>query len=86
MKVLFYGGVLDYTNGEQLYEAQNCSNIHELIDKLSEHYGERFNRFLLGAETCFFLLNGKGLMMTGGLFTKLQTGDKIEIIPHADAG
>ena len=86
MKILFYGNVLDCTNGEKSFEAIDCVNLHELVDKLGGHYGERFKEFLLGEKTCFFLVNGKGIMMTGGLNTKLNPQDKIEVLPFADAG
>jgi len=87
MKVLFYSNVLEYTNGENFYEpSSNCSNIQELVRKLEERYGERFRMFLLGEETCFFLVNGSGIMMTGGLNTKLTQGDKIEVLPFTEAG
>jgi molybdopterin converting factor small subunit len=86
MKVLFYGAVLEYTNGEKSLEFDGCSNVRELINELGGHYGLRFREFLLGEETCFFLINGKGLMMTGGLNTSLGSDDKIEVLPFADAG
>ena len=91
MNVLFYGNVLDYTRGEKSFELENCSetlvsNILELVDELGRHYGEKLKEFLLGEETCFFLVNGKGIMMTGGLDTKLCPCDKIEVLPFADAG
>jgi molybdopterin converting factor small subunit len=60
--------------------------VRELISKLGSHFDERFKEFLLGEETCFFLINGKGLMMTGGLDTKIKAGDKIEVLPFAQAG
>jgi len=86
MIVLFYGNLLNYTNGEKSFDVIDCSNIRELINKLGEHFGEHLKKYLLGDETCFFLVNGTGLMMTGGLDTKLQPGDKIEVLPFADAG
>jgi len=86
MKVLFYGNVLEYTYGEKSYESADCSNVDELIGRLSGYYGEPFKEFLLGDETCFFLVNGKGLLMTGGFQTKLNPDDKIEVLPFAEAG
>jgi len=89
MKIIFYGSVLEYTNNEKSFETSDNANIatvRELINELCLHYGERLKEFLLGEDTCFFLVNGAGLMMTGGLNTKLQPGDKIEVLPFADAG
>jgi len=86
MIVLFYGSVLDFTNGEKLLNINDCSSIRTLIDKLSGQYGKNFEDFLLGNETCFFLVNGKGIMMTGGLDTILKPGDKIEVLPFTEAG
>jgi len=86
MDVIFYGNVLNYTNSEKHFEADDCSNVRELVDALGRRYGEKLKEFLLGEETCFFLVNGTGLMLTGGLNTKLKNGDKVEVLPFADAG
>jgi molybdopterin converting factor small subunit len=87
LKVLFYGDALEYTNGDKSFDFTGDNlNLQKLIDKLSDHYGECFQNFLLGDETCFFLINGKGIMMTGGLNTKLNRDDKIEILPFVKAG
>ncbi|MCL2410148.1 MAG: MoaD/ThiS family protein [Treponema sp.] len=86
MEVNFYGKILEFTNGEKSHELNDCSNIQELIEKLASFYGEKFKQFLIGENTCFFLVNGKGIMMTGGLETKLTSGDKVEVLPFADAG
>ena len=86
MKVIFYGSALEYANNTKSHELDDCANMRELIEKLGDHFGNRLKNYLLGEETCFFLVNGTGLMMTGGLETKLKAGDKIEILPFADAG
>jgi molybdopterin converting factor small subunit len=86
MNVCFFGSVLDYTNIEKSCTVKNCSSIRELVDELGCQYGEQFKDFLLGDETCFFLVNGKGLMLTGGLDTKIKPCDKIEVLPFTDAG
>jgi len=86
MQVFFYGSVSGYTNGEKLYNAKDCASVRELIYELNSFYGERLREFLLGEDTCFFLVNGKGLMLTGGMETKLSPNDKIEVLPFADAG
>ena len=88
MKVLFYGSVLDYTNGEKEFEFpdnNNCSSVNDLIKILGDHY-ERLGEILPEGNTCFFLVNGRGLMMTGGLNTRLNQGDKIEVLPFTEAG
>ena len=86
MKINFYGNVLEYTKKEKYCETKDCLNITELINELGIIYGENFRNFLLGDETCFFLINGKGLMMTGGNNTPLLPDDKIDLLPFADAG
>jgi len=86
MKVLFYGNVLEHTKNEKSYDADDCSNVRELINELGGHYGNSFKDFLSGEDTCLFLVNGKGIMMTGGLNTKLLSDDKIEVLPFTEAG
>ena len=88
MIVSFYSKVKEYTNGENTYSP--ASNIHttlrELLDELVLHYGERFEAFIYGSETCLFLVNGKGIKLSGGLDTPIKPGDKIEILPFVEAG
>ena len=86
MTISFYGNIIEYTNGIKSHEINNCANIRELIEKLGDQFGDRLKNFLLGEETCFILVNGMGLMLTGGLDTKLKASNKIEILPFADAG
>ena len=86
MTVLFYGGALEQTAGERSFEAPYCSNVRDLVSVLGRRFGEGLEKFLLGNETCFFLVNGKGLMMTGGLDTKLADSDRIEVLPFTEAG
>ena len=86
MNVLFYANILDYTSGNKSFEAEETQNIGSLIDQLGKKFGDKFREFLLGDKTCFFLVNGKGIMTTGGLKTPLQQGDKIEILPHVGGG
>ena len=86
MKTTFYGSIIEQTKGEKTFDAENCSSIRELINELGKHYGDSFKEFLLKEETCLFLVNGKGLMMTGGLNTKINPDDKIEVLPFTEAG
>jgi len=86
MTVRFFGNVLEYTNGVKGFESENSPSIRALIDELGVRFGEGFKEYLLGDETCFFLVNGKGIMMTGGLNTELQPGDKIEILTVVGGG
>jgi len=86
MTVRFFGNVLEYTNGVKGFESENSPSIRALIDELGVRFGEGFKEYLLGDETCFFLVNGKGIMMSGGLNTLINPNDKIEILPFAEAG
>jgi len=86
MTVVFYGIITEYTNGIKSYSPALCPDLRSLIDKLGTDYGGSFRDFLLGDETCLFLINGTGAMNTGGLDSPLIEGDKIEILPFVDAG
>ena len=83
MKVIFYGNVREYTKNEKTFEA-NCPTVRDLVSELGSYYGEQFKGFLLSE--CLFLVNGKGLMTTGGLDTSLNLYDKIEVLPFIGAG
>jgi len=86
MNILFHGNVQTYTLGELKHEEKNAQNIRSLIDLLGNRYGEAFKAFLLAKDTCIILVNGKGIMTTGGLDTPLQSTDKVEVLPFVDAG
>jgi len=87
MKVSFFGSACEYTHGEKSYEfPADCLSVRDLIDRLGGRFGEDFRNFLLGNETCLFLVNGKGLAMSGGLDTELHSGDKIEVVPFINGG
>jgi len=86
MKVLFHGSVKDHTSGDNALELSGARSLRILIDELGQHFGEEFRQFLLGDETCFFLVNGSGIMTTGGLDTPLNDGDTVEVLPYVDGG
>jgi len=86
MTVLFYGYVMDHAGGTQSAEVQDCASLRGLIDVLGDRFGADFRAFLLGDETCLFLVNGKGIMATGGLDTVLGAGDCVEVLPFIVAG
>ena len=88
MTVTFYGKVVEYTNGDSTFAPDPgvCLTLRSLIDFLGICYGEDFKLFLLGKDTCIFLINSSGIMLTGGLDSPVNIGDKIEILPFVDAG
>jgi len=86
MTVIFYGGVREYTSGLKSVEIDEAKNIRELIVKLIERFGKRFEEKLFSKESCFFLVNGKGIMTTGGLETPLSGNDRVELLQHVDGG
>ena len=86
MKVLFYANVQDFTSGEKMIETGDVQCMRALITLLGERFGEKFRVFLLGDNTCFFLINGRGIMATGGLDSPLHPDDKIEVLPFVGGG
>jgi len=86
LKISFYASIIDYTNGAACFEAKKSSSIRELIDELGDQFGNKFKEFLLSDNTCFFLVDGKGIINSGGLNTKINPDDKIEILPFVEAG
>jgi len=86
MTVFFYGSVLEHTSGAESTEIEVSPTLRALIDALGERFGDSFREFLLGEETCVFLVNGGGIVTTGGLNTPLQSSDKIEVLPFVDGG
>ena len=83
--VTFFGSVLENTNGEKSFMPEFCANLQGVVDMLSDRYGDSIKELLLDG-SYFPLVNGKGIMMTGGLDTPLNPDDRIEILPFVDAG
>jgi len=86
MTVIFHGNVQEYTSGKKSYTAGATQSMRTLIETLCEHFGENFREFLLGKDTCFFLVNGKGIIATGGLDTPLHPEDKVDVLPFVGGG
>jgi len=86
MTVKFYGGVLEHTGGEKTFQPKESPNLCALIDELGNHYGKHIKEYLLDGRNCFFIINGKGIMPTGGLNSEINIGDKIEVLPAIEAG
>ena len=89
MNVIFYGKVTGFTNGDKSFVPESPNlfpNLRVLLDELGNRYNKEFSKFLTGSETCVILVNGKGIMLSGGLDTPINKDDKIEILPFVDAG
>jgi len=86
MTVIFHGSVQEHTSGVELFQVDNAANVRALIFLLGERFGEEFKDYLLGDDTCFFLVNGTGIMTTGGLQTPLHEGDTVEVLPLVGGG
>ena len=86
MTVTFYSSITKYTNGEKSYIPKSHPTLRGLLEELGDYYGKGFESFINGNETCLFLVNGKGIKLTGGLDSPLEQGDNIEILPFVDAG
>ena len=75
------------TSKEKLLSLNSEIEIHAFNERLTDaNAADILKEFLSGEENCFFHVNGRGLMMTGGLDTKLCPDDKIDALLFADAG
>ena len=86
MTISFYGGITRYTNGDKSYTPKAHATLRGLLEELGDYYGEHFVSFINGKEACIILINGKGIMASGGFDSALDSDDKIEILPFVDAG
>jgi len=84
--VTFYGNITRYTNGDKTFIAKNHSTLRDLLNELSDNYGENLTAFIDSRDSCLILINGKGIMLSGGLDSPLDQNDKIDILPFVDAG
>ena len=85
MKVSFYLSVREYT-GCDWVEFHGLNTLEQVVMRLGNDYGASFEEFLRAEETCFFLVNGKSIMSTGGFSTPLVDTDIVEILPVVEAG
>ena len=85
MVVSFYECVQNHTDCQTIEVAQ-ADTLRTLIDLLGQQFGEPFHDYLLADDTCFFLVNGKSIIHTGGLRTPLTPEDRVEILPVVEAG
>ena len=86
MTVSFYGNVQEFTFGEKSLEIEGARSVRTLIDVLGEYFNKSFKEFLLGDDTCFFLVNGNGIIAAGGLDMPLHADDVVEVLPFVDGG
>ena len=86
MTVKFHGNIVEFTGGATSCGIDDCADVCALIDKLGLLFGEAFCDILNDGDTCFFLINGKGLMQTGGPESRLAPGDIVDILPFVEAG
>jgi len=86
MNVHFYGSALDFTGGAATYQPGGSPDLKSLISDLGGRFGDSFRDKLLANDSFLILVNGKGIMQTGGFDTKLSPGDKVEILPFIEAG
>ena len=83
--VSFFESIKKRTGISQI-EMPVVINLEALISQLGSKFGEEFHEFLIGEDTCFFLVNGKAILGTGGLGTPLKDGDRVEVLPVIEAG
>ena len=86
MLVTFYSNITKHTNGDRSFTPKIHPTLRGVLEELGDFYGEGFTSFINGNETCIFLINGKGIKLSGGLDSPLSQGDKVEILPFVDAG
>ena len=87
LTVSFNSYVTSYTNGDKFYSPVKCeTTLRDVLSEMYEHYGQQFESFVNGNETCLILINGKGTALSGGLDSPLGEGDKIDILPFVGAG
>ena len=85
MKVLFYLSVKEHTGVESI-ELSNMSILSDVLVALEEKFGSAFGEYLRADETCFYLVDGKAIIGTGGFNTRLEENSVVEILPVVDAG
>jgi MoaD family protein len=76
---------------EERIQFSKAINVEELLNLLSEKYGESFVSYVCDdrkktRDSLQFLLNGRNIAALNGFKTKLKDGDEIAIIPPIGGG
>jgi molybdopterin synthase sulfur carrier subunit len=72
-------------------QLQNVINVEELLNLLSEKYGEKFREYIYDKkgkvqDFLSFLVNGRNINVLQGFDTELKQGDIIAILPPVGGG
>ncbi len=72
-------------------QLQNAITVKELLNLLSEKYGEKFREYIYNKkgkvqDFLSFLVNGRNINVLQGFDTELKQGDTIAIIPPVGGG
>jgi molybdopterin synthase sulfur carrier subunit len=72
-------------------QLQSVINVEELLNVLSEKYGEKFREYIYNKkgkvqDFLSFLVNGRNINVMQGFDTELKQGDIIAIIPPVGGG
>jgi molybdopterin synthase sulfur carrier subunit len=70
---------------------QTVSTVEELLNLLSEKYGEKFREYIYDKkgnvqDFLSFLVNGRNINVLQGFDTELKQGDIVAIIPPVGGG
>ena len=86
MTISLHGKALELAAADGPIRTEGHETLLDLIRWLGETRGEALSDHLLGEDTCFFLVNGRGVMATGGLSTPLTGDDVVDAIPLVGGG
>lgn len=88
VKVKFFANFREATGVDQV--EVTAADVSSLLEELVKLFGERLAAELFSGEklkdTVHILVNGVGIMPTGGLKTRLAEGDVVAIFPPVSGG
>jgi MoaD family protein len=90
MMVRFFASLREITQDKEIQWDQCPSTLGELLRRLSERYGPRFQRWVFDGEdlgnSVLVVINGRDARHCAGLETRLAPADVISILPMMAGG
>ena len=88
MKVSFHATIRDAAG---IHEAEvEAASVRELLGRLREMFGAQLFNLLVDKgdlrEDVVILINGKNILLSGGIDTPLSSGDDVAIFPPVSGG
>ena len=86
VEVLFFGRLRELATRQRVVSMIGGARLSDLIDRLSEEYGDEFRREVNQLEGLRILINGNEYDLLDGMATSLKDGDVVVFLTITAGG